>query len=451
LVAVADVGIVWNRTIENPMTLEGKKVAVLGAGRSGRAAAALALREGAQVSVYDEAESITGFAAEVELHPCATVESGSSVVCDLLIVSPGIDTYGSLVESFSRHAGKVVGEMEFAWNYYPGFTIAITGTNGKTTTTEIVSQILNASGISCVPCGNYGKPLAEVLLESPLPEVIALESSSFQLETIDQFKPQVAVWLNFAPDHMDRYPTVEKYHQAKLRIFENQDASCTAVVRMEEELPALAAKVVTFSTMNESSDWFSNGIIIEHAGEEILHVERDSCLRGLHNSENIMAAIAACRVLGRPLDLKAAFADYVPPPHRCELVRTLDGVEYLNDSKATNLHALESALRSQTRPVVLIAGGKDKGLDYSPVVPLLSQKAIPAVAFGQIAEPLGNVMSQAVPTTIVQTLEEAVNTARHLAQRGSTVLFSPGTSSFDMFRGYEHRGDVFRQLVHQLK
>jgi UDP-N-acetylmuramoylalanine--D-glutamate ligase len=163
-----------------------------------------------------------------------------------------------------------------------------------------------------------------------------------------------------------------------------------------------------------------------------------------------MAAIAACRVLERPLDLKAAFVDYVPPPHRCELVRTLDGVEYLNDSKATNLHALESALRSQTRPVVLIAGGKEKGLDYQPVVPLLQQKAVAAVTFGQIAKPLGEVMEAAVPTQVVHTLEEAIQAARKLAPRGSTILFSPGTSSFDMFRGYEHRGDAFRQLVHQL-
>jgi UDP-N-acetylmuramoylalanine--D-glutamate ligase len=365
-------------------------------------------------------------------------------------VSPGIDTYGPLVRAFSQQAGMVVGEMEFAWNYYPGFTIAITGTNGKTTTTEIISHIFTVNGISCVPCGNYGKPLAEVVMEEPMPEVISLEASSFQLETIDRFKPHVAVWLNFAPDHMDRYPTVESYHNAKLRIFENQDADSVAVVRRGENLPTLSGKVVTFSTESEESDWTSNGITIEHAGQTMLHVEHDTCLRGLHNAENIMAAMAACSEFGRPLDWKAAFADYVPPPHRCELVRTLDGVEYLNDSKATNLHALESALRSQTRPVVLIAGGKEKGLDYTPVVPLLQQKAIAAVTFGQIAGPLGKVLAQGVSTTVVASLEEAIATARKLAPRGSTILFSPGTSSFDQFRGYEHRGDTFRQLVQQL-
>ena len=179
-------------------------------------------------------------------------------------------------------------------------------------------------------------------------------------------------------------------------------------------------------------------------------MENETCLRGLHNAENIMAALAACEELARPLQYKEAFKTYVPPPHRCELVRTLDGVEYLNDSKATNLHALESALRSQTRPVVLIAGGKEKGLDYSPVVPLLQQKALAAVTFGQIARSLGGVLSKGVGTTVVATLEEAVDAARKLAPRGSTILFSPGTSSFDMFTGYEHRGDTFRKLINEL-
>lgn len=432
------------------MTLAGKHVVILGAGRSGRAAASLALREGAQVSVYDEASSISGFADRVALHPSATVDLGTSVKSDLLIVSPGIDTYGPLVEAFSRQSAKVVGEMEFAWNYYQGITIAITGTNGKTTTTEIISRILTVSGITCEPCGNYGKPLAEVVLEETPPAAISLEASSFQLETIEHFKPLVAVWLNFAPDHMDRYPTVESYRQAKLRIFENQDASCTVVAREGEALPAGTAELVEFSTDDDACEWFSNGIQILHRGEPILNMEKDTCLRGLHNAENIMAAIAACQVLGKPLDLVAAFKGYVPPPHRCELVRTLDGVEYLNDSKATNLHALESALRSQTRPVVLIAGGKEKGLDYRPVVPLLQRKAIAAVTFGQIAEPLGQIFSEAVDTRIVHTLEEAVAAARQLAPRGSTILFSPGTSSFDMFTGYEQRGNTFRSLINEL-
>jgi UDP-N-acetylmuramoylalanine--D-glutamate ligase len=210
--------------------------------------------------------------------------------------------------------------------------------------------------------------------------------------------------------------------------------------------------MITFSTIDPAADWFSDGHAIRHAGETWLDMEHDTGLRGLHNAENAMAAMAACQALGIPAaTMREALHSYAPPPHRCELIRTLDGVEYLNDSKATNLHALESALRSQTRPVVLIAGGKEKGLDYTPVVPLLREKALAAVTFGQIARPLAALFSQAVPCESVSTLADAVAAAHSLAPRGSTVLLSPGTSSFDQFSGYEQRGNAFRDLVHQLR
>jgi UDP-N-acetylmuramoylalanine--D-glutamate ligase len=433
------------------MSLSNKIVAILGAGRSGRAAAALALREGATVHVYDQAAAISGFDSRVILHPATSEAEGASVTSDILIISPGIDTYGSLVQAFATHTGLLTGETEFAWNYYHGRTIAITGTNGKTTTTEIISHLLNANGISCVPCGNYGMPLAEVVMMENPPQVISLEVSSFQLETIHRFKPEVAVWLNFAPDHMDRYPDVESYFRAKFRIFENLDADSTIVIRHGEKLPSCPATVIHFSTENPSASWFSEGHTIFHGEEKVLAIEKDTCLRGLHNAENIMASIAAVRTLYNELDIVTPFKEYVPPPHRCELIRTLDGVEYLNDSKATNLHALESALRSQVRPVILIAGGKDKGLDYTSVLPLLQQKALAAVTFGQIAHPLGALFSQVIPTQIVTTLEEAADYAHKTAPRGSCVLLSPGTSSFDQFSGYEHRGNTFRNIINQLK
>jgi UDP-N-acetylmuramoylalanine--D-glutamate ligase len=281
---------------------------------------------------------------------------------------------------------------------------------------------------------------------------VALELSSFQLETIRELHPVVAVWLNFAPDHMDRYPTVEAYRAAKLRLFQNQTSGDTAVIRSGEPLPTLAARTVTFSTTDRQADWFSDGHSILHQGETWLDLDHDTALRGLHNAENTMAAMAACQTFGiSATNMREALHGYAPPPHRCELIRTLDGVEYLNDSKATNLHALESALRSQTRPVVLIAGGKEKGLDYAPIVPLLREKALAAVTFGQIARPLAALFSEAVHCETVATLADAVSTARSLAPRGSTVLLSPGTSSFDQFTGYEQRGNAFRDLVHQLR
>jgi UDP-N-acetylmuramoylalanine--D-glutamate ligase len=437
-----------------PMTLTGKHVAILGAGRSGRAAAALALREGARVSVWDAAgpDAFAGMPEAAELHPDATEEQGSQLVCDLLVISPGIDTYGSYAAAFARNAGEMIGEVELASRYFKGRIVGITGTNGKTTTTELVARILSHACLGGTACGNYGVPFSEVVLAEDHPAVVSLELSSFQLETIRSLRPHVSVWLNFAPDHMDRYPTLEAYRTAKLRIFNNQTADDTAVIRAGEKLPPVTPRVVTFSTTDEGGDWFTRGSAIYHKGEVQLNVEEDTSLRGLHNAENAMAALAACHAIGVPIPLmREALHGYAPPPHRCELIRTLDGVEYLNDSKATNLHALESALRSQTRPTVLIAGGKDKGLDYSSVLPLLREKALGAVTFGQIARPLADLFSSAIPCQCVATLAHAVEAARSLAPRGSTILFSPGTSSFDQFNGYEQRGNAFRDLVHQLR
>lgn len=434
------------------MTLAGKNVVILGAGRSGRAAAALALREGAEVHVHDAAFAIEGMPADVHLHPGASVEKGREIKSDLLVISPGIDTFGPMVEAYALKTGEMIGETEFASRYYKGRIIGITGTNGKTTTTELVERILRAGGYDAAPCGNYGTPLSEVVMRDPVPTAVSLELSSFQLETIRGFRPDVSIWLNFAPDHMDRYPTVQAYFDAKFRIFENQTEADTAVVRSGEKLPAIKPQVVTFSTEDPSADWFSDGRRILRKGEAVLDLEASTRMRGLHNAENAMAAIAACEALGISIaDATRALDGYAPPLHRCELVRTLDGVEYLNDSKATNLHALESALRSQTRPVVLIAGGKEKGLDYAPVTPLLAKKAVAAVTYGQIAGPLAAVFGAAVPVEQAVTLADAVTIARRLAPRGSTILLSPGTSSFDQFSGYEQRGDVFREIVLNLR
>ncbi len=436
------------------MTLSGKHVAILGAGRSGRAAAALALREGARVSAWDAAgpEALAGMPAAVEVHPNATAAEGASVSCDVLVVSPGIDTFGPYVAAFAANAGEVIGEVELAARHYRGRIVGITGTNGKTTTTELVARVLSHAGLGGIACGNYGTPFAEVVMQADPPAAVALELSSFQLETVRGLRPDVAVWLNFAPDHMDRYPSVKAYFEAKLRIFENQTADDTAVVRAGEDLPGLAARRVAFSTNDPEADWFSDGHAIHCRGAFVMNLDEETGLRGLHNAENAMAALAAGQALGLSLPaMREALSGCAPPPHRCELIRTLDGVEYLNDSKATNLHALESALRSQTRPVVLIAGGKEKGLDYTPVVPLLREKALGAVTFGQIARPLASLFSQAVPCEAVTTLADAVTAARALAPRGSSILLSPGTSSFDQFTGYEQRGNAFRDLVHQLR
>jgi UDP-N-acetylmuramoylalanine--D-glutamate ligase len=434
------------------LSITNRHVAIFGAGRSGRAAAALALREGAAVSMWDQGgdKSFEGIDERIKRHPGFTEAEAVDFTADLIVISPGIDTYCSLVQAFAAKA-KMIGETEFAASYYNGGIIGITGTNGKTTTTELVSRILHHAGLGGTPCGNYGAPLSEIVLSEEAPAAVALELSSFQLETIDDLRPKVSIWLNFAPDHMDRYPTVEAYKAAKLRIFENQTAEDTVVMRAGEDLGELVPKVITFSTETRDADFFSDGVTIMQGGRILLDLETETTLRGLHNAENAMAAMAACMAYGiEPSIIPGALQGFAPPPHRCELIRILDDVEYLNDSKATNLHALQCALRSQIRPVILIAGGKDKGLDYSPLLPMLAKQSISAVTFGQIARPLAELFNTAVPTTAVVTLEEAIHSARSLAPRGSTILLSPGTSSFDQFTGYEKRGDTFRDIVHQL-
>ena len=420
------------------LDLTGKSVAVLGAGRSGRAAARLALHCGASVTLYDSNEAPDAVQA--------TVESGREVCVDLVVVSPGIETHGEFVQSFCEGSGALWGETELAWRCYPGKTIAITGTNGKTTTTELVRDLVEATGRTCVACGNYGVPLSEVVLYDEVPEVIALEASSFQLETMVDFQPDAVVWLNFSADHMDRYRSLQEYLEAKRHIFDNITPDTPVVVRKGSPVPDKGT-ITTFSA-DEEADWSLAGDEIRCRGEVFVKLSATR-LRGLHNAENLMAACAVVDGLTAEVAVRA-LSKYSPPEHRCELVAIIDDVEYLNDSKATNLHALESALRSQTRPTLLIAGGKEKGLDYRPLLPVLKEQARFAVTFGEIGPALAEVFGEAVPTVSVATLDEAVTAAAQEARPGETVLFSPGTSSFDQFNGYQERGLAFKKAVPKL-
>jgi len=434
------------------MDLKGIQVIVLGAGSSGQAAAKLACLHGADVVLHDSAEIIKSELENVTLHAGATVDTGAGSSCDLLIVSPGIDTTADFAQAYIENAEETIGELEFASRFYEGKLIAITGTNGKTTTTELIDNILNHAGISCVPCGNYGLPLSDVVMMADQPEAVALEVSSFQLETIREFHPEVVVWLNFSADHMDRYPSLDAYKGAKLRVFENITSQDVIVVRAGEDIGSHDAQDITFSTETEA-DIIIEGQIVTYSGEQVLDLS-ETRLRGLHNAENAMAAFAVCSVLGvSNKQVVEALSDYTPPAHRCELVKSVNGVEYINDSKATNLHALSSALRALSNPIVLIAGGKDKGLDYAEVVPHLEESAKAVIVFGEIKNQLYKTFSatsEQVKVTAVDSLEQAVEQAQLEAESGDIVLFSPGTSSFDMFAGYEQRGDSFRELVTHL-
>ncbi|MBT6400437.1 MAG: hypothetical protein HOK04_11650, partial [Verrucomicrobia bacterium] len=285
------------------LNLTGKTAAVLGAGRSGRAAARLAEYCGARVTIYDSCEAEEAVLANPEI--------GLEVNADLVVVSPGIETNGEFVQSFAKGSGALWGEIELAWRCYSGKTIGITGTNGKTTTTELVRDLVEATGESCVACGNYGVPLSEVVLYDSPPSVISLELSSFQLETIIDFNPDVVIWLNFSPDHMDRYFSIDEYREAKLRIFDNIDADTPVVVRSGSQVPE-RGRVTTFSTEDEA-DWSLSGDDILCFGEAFVSIS-ETRLRGLHNAENLMAACAAVEGLTSAI-ARDALSKYIPPEH----------------------------------------------------------------------------------------------------------------------------------------
>lgn len=435
-------------------------IAILGAVRSGLGAARLAAREGARVTLFDEAEpeklarSIDQAAKEG--FGMVTGQSARELVVnpgdfDLVILSPGFDLQWPLPKKFIDAGVPATGEMEFGYQRCSTPFVAITGTNGKSTTTELLAEIFNRCGKRSLPCGNHGMALCEVLVSGQDYDALSLEVSSFQLETIETFRPHVSMWLNFAPDHLDRYPDERAYFEAKHRIFINQTADDFAIVNAQEvqRLGSIQPQIITFSAWPEHSDatWFYSEGEFYHAGNSIGNAGQTR-LRGRHNMENILAALAAGHVMG--LDTAAmmsAVASYAPPAHRCELVHTHDGREYINDSKATNLHALESCVRSLDNTLVLIAGGKEKGLDYSPLAAALPGKVRAMVLIGEIAQALADQFGSIVPCHIATDMDDAVRQAARLSHPGDAVVLSPGTSSFDMYSGYAERGEHFRRAA----
>ena len=434
-----------------------QNIAVLGAGLSGTAAALLLKAEGARVTVLDSAEeknllksTIDNLRKEGVRVICGKAADEDSSTYQMAVLSPGIDPASRLARNFSGRKIDMIGELELGWRFCETPVIAVTGTNGKTTTTELLAQMLNACGQRTIACGNIGKPLSEVARERKPLDVLTVEVSSFQLETTQTFHPSISLWLNFAPDHLDRYRSVADYRAAKLRIFENQTEQDVAVVNAAEALPKIRPRRITFSAYSNQADFrLSNGAIV-YQNQAVLRLS-DTKLRGLHNIENVMATLAAGVARGLLFEqMVPPLRNYEPRPHRCEFVREVDGVDYVNDSKATNLDAVEKALRSQTKPVILIAGGKDKGFTFAPLRSLVKEKARSTILIGEMAESIRRSWSGAVHSEIANSLADAVERAHVVAKPGDVVLFSPGTSSFDMFKSYADRGDQFRALVQAL-
>ena len=439
------------------MRHKNQNIAVLGAGLSGTAAAFLLKSEGANVTVLDSAEeknllksTIDNLRSQGVRVICGPAADEDSSAYQMAVLSPGIDPASPLARNFSLRKIDMIGELELGAQFCEIPIIAVTGTNGKTTTTELLAQMLNACGQRTIACGNIGKPLSEVARENEPFNVLTVEVSSFQLETIQTFHPSVSLWLNFAPDHLDRYRSVADYRAAKLRIFENQTEKDAAVINAAESLPKIRPRKISFSAYTDQADFrLSDGAIV-YQNEAVLRLA-DTKLRGSHNIENLMATLAAGMARGLSFrEMVPPLCAYEPRPHRCEFVREVGGVGYINDSKATNLDAVEKALHAQSKPVILIAGGKDKGFTFDPLRSLVKEKVRSTILIGEMAESIRRCWSGAVKSEIANSLADAVERAHAIAKPGEIVLFSPGTSSFDMFKSYAERGDQFRALVQAL-
>lgn len=438
------------------MIHSGKKAVVLGLGHSGEAAATLLIEEGAQVTVSESVDSpairakgedLQKRGVNVLIGPEADIDPANY---DVAILSPGIEPTAPLVRNVVAKGIPIIGELELAFQECTCPVVAITGTNGKTTTTELCTHILLQCGIRTMASGNIGLPFAKAVRQSQNLDVMVLEVSSFQLETVKSFHPKVAAWLNFSPNHLDRYASADEYRDAKLRILENLTAEDTLVINAQSVPLSTPAKIITFSAVKDEADFTLKNTTIHFHGNPVIDQETTH-LHGIHNAENIMAALGIGIALHMDLgSMASAVANYTPPVHRCEFIREMDGVKWINDSKATNLDAMQMAIRSQTRPLILIAGGKDKGFGFEENSGLVHDKSRAVILIGEMRHRIAASWQQ-TQCHPVDTLEEAVSLASKLAQPGDAVLFSPGTSSFDMFRNYGERGNIFKSLVKKLK
>jgi UDP-N-acetylmuramoylalanine--D-glutamate ligase len=447
------------------MELNNKRVLVVGLGKSGVASALFLKAQGAKVTVSDT-KSGDDLRNEIPvlLDHGITVETGGHGDRtfrgqDLIVVSPGVPVDAPPLVQARALGESVIGEIELAAQFLPGPIVAITGSNGKTTTTTLTGEIMTAAGFSALVGGNIGTP-AISLAERAKPETaIVLEVSSFQLETIQTFRPKVAVVLNVTPDHLDRHRTFEVYVDAKARIFENQQGSDFAVLNADD-LTCVAmgartrAQVFWFSRQKEVEHGAcvreGNIVFRDNSGQREIMQVSEIPLKGGHNLENVLAAVCAGAIMGcAPEKIRKAVCDFKAVEHRLEFVTTIRGVDYYNDSKATNVDATIKALESFPANIHLILGGKDKGSDYAVLNDLLRQRVKRVYTIGAAAV---KIESQIKGPDVVhaETLENAIRKANAVAQSGDVVLLAPACASFDQFKSYEHRGKMFKEIVRGL-
>jgi UDP-N-acetylmuramoylalanine--D-glutamate ligase len=449
-------------------SLAGRRVAVVGLAKSGVAAARLLRTAGADVVGVD-AKPLAALGREaagladlgVRLLTGAEDPAAAFARADLAVVSPGVPLDGPQLAAARAQRVPIIGELELGWRAMEADTTAITGTNGKTTTTALLGAVLAQQPRPVLVAGNIGTPLCAHALSFPADGLAVCEVSSFQLESTETFQPRVAVVLNITPDHLDRHGTLAAYVDAKARIFANQAPSDCAVLNADDEATrALGARVrapvVWFSRRRELAHgvFVRGGWIVARLNghvEEICPLA-EIFLRGQHNVENVLAAAACALWTGVPLGaIRTAIGRFRGVAHRIEWVRDLKGVQYYNDSKGTNVASTLRALESFSERIVLIAGGKGKGQAWGPLADAARGRVTHAVLIGEDAEPIGSALvSAGIPVTYCRSLQEAVDRARSLSTPGHVVLLSPACASFDMFDNFEHRGDVFKKLVERL-
>jgi UDP-N-acetylmuramoylalanine--D-glutamate ligase len=446
--------------------LRDKRVLIVGLGQSGMAAARFVKSRGARVTVSDSKtlEELKdeiprlldeGFAVETGRHAERTFENQ-----DLIVVSPGVPLNALPVRGGRSSAEKVIGEIELAAQFFPGRIVAITGSNGKTTTTALTGEVIRNGGFPTLVGGNIGRPAISLVEEASEDTVAVLEVSSFQLETIRTFRPHIAAVLNITPDHLDRHGTLAAYHDAKARIFENQQASDFAVLNADDPIcveleTRTRAQVFWFSRKREPNQgaYVSEDRIFfrDATGRREIMPVKEISLRGAHNLENVLAAVCM-GVLSdvEPRRIRKAVQEFRAVEHRLEYVTSIRGVEYYNDSKATNVDATIKALESFPANVHLILGGKDKASDYRQLNDLLRQRVKCVYTIGAAAEKIESQIQGATAVVHAETLENAIRRAAEAGESGDIVLLAPACASFDQFRNYEHRGQAFKEVVSSL-
>jgi UDP-N-acetylmuramoylalanine--D-glutamate ligase len=452
------------------MELQGRKTLVLGAGKSGVASAEFLARRGATVALHDKkplanwtekARSLKekfGVGLIDENLPSWLLDQ-----IDLVVISPGIPTNSIPARYVKRKDGEVIGEVELAYRFTQGRFVGITGSNGKTTTTTLIGELLKNSGVESQIGGNIGTPLVELIETSTENGWTVAELSSFQLETIKEFRPTVGICLNVTPNHLDRYDFFSDYAAAKHRLFMNQTAEDVAVLNADDEITAswsqgLKANVVLFSVKKELDEGLflrQRDLICRASGKEKVLTTRDEIfLRGLHNVENVLASLAAGLACGAaPDSMRETIRNFKGVEHRIEFVAEIDGVKFYNDSKATSVDATLKALEAfaeEAGKTVLILGGRGKNAPYAPLVPLVEKSVRALILIGEDAANIESQLENHARIVRADSIADAVQKSLAAAEKGDAVLLAPACASFDMFASFEERGKVFKDSVTEI-